>query len=177
MDQIPRVVASQEIYKGRIFRVRVDTIDDGGRERKLEIVEHPGSFAIAALTADERLVLVGQYRHAAGQMLWEIPAGTAEPGEACEDGARRELREETGYTAGRLEPICTAYPTPGYSSERVHVYLAEDLRSGNAEPEEDESIEVREVTLQEASSMQAGGLIVDMKTILALLWLKGRRHK
>src|SRR5579871_2446035 len=107
MSESPKLLRSQEIYKGRIFRVRVDTIEDEGKERKLDIVEHPGSFAIAALTQDDRLVLVRQYRHAAGGPLWEIPAGTAEPDEECLAGAQRELREETGYTAASWELLCT----------------------------------------------------------------------
>lgn len=178
MSEEPRLVASQEIYKGRVFRLRVDTVEDGeGRRYKLDIVEHPGSYAIAALPAPDRLVLVRQYRHAAGRSLWEIPAGTAEAGESCEDGARRELREETGYVADSLELLCSAYPTPGYCTERLHIYAARGLHAGPQQLEEDERIDVREVTFSEAQSMQASGDIIDMKTVLALLWLAGRRHK
>ena len=177
MSEHPRLVASQEIYKGRIFRVRVDTVEDEGREQRLDIVDHPGSYAIAALPSPDRLVLVRQYRHAAGQALWEIPAGTAESSESCEDGARRELREETGYVADSLELLCSAYPTPGYCTERVHVYAARGLHAGPQQLEDDERIDVREVTFEEAASMQASGAIIDMKTIIALLWLDPGRRK
>lgn len=177
MTDLPKVVRSQEIYKGRIFTVRIDTVQIDGKERKLDIVEHPGSFAIAAIPAQERLVLVRQYRHAAGAELWEIPAGTAEPGEECEAGAKRELREETGFTADSWQQLCVAYPTPGFCTERVHVYAARGLHAGPQALEEDERITVREVSFGEARSMQASGEIVDMKTILALLWLEGCRDK
>jgi len=166
------VVSSQEIYKGRVFRVRTDTVqDESGRQHRLDIIEHPGSYAVAAMPAPDRLLLIHQYRHAAGQMLWEIPAGTAEPRETCEEGARRELREETGFTADTLELLCTVYPTPGYSTESVHVYAARGLHAGPQQLEDDEHIDVRETTFDEAWSMQASGKIVDMKTVLALLWL------
>ncbi len=176
MSELPRLASSQEIYKGRVFRLRVDTVeDDEGRTHRLDIVEHPGSYAIAALPAPDRLVLVRQYRHAAGASLWEIPAGTAEAQESCEDGARRELREETGYEAESWELLCSVYPTPGYCTERVTLYAARELRAGAQQLEEDERIEVREVTFSEAASMQAKGEIVDMKTVLALLWLERPR--
>src|SRR6185437_15652601 len=104
MSDLPRLTASREIYTGRVFTVRTDTVvDEDGRRHELDIVAHPGSYAIAALPAADRIVLVRQYRHAAGQALWEIPAGTAEQDESCEEGALRELREETGYTADSLE--------------------------------------------------------------------------
>lgn len=177
MTERPKVLNSREIYKGRVFTLRVDTIEDEGAERKLDIVAHPGSFAIAPLPAPGRLVLVRQYRHAAGMALWEIPAGTAEEGEECEEGARRELREETGYTADSLELLCSVYPTPGYCTERVHIYAARGLHAGPQQLEEDERIDVREVSFEEAWSMQASGEIVDMKTVLALLWLAGGQHK
>lgn len=178
MSDQPRLVASQEIYKGRVFRLRVDTVDDGeGRTHRLDIVEHPGSYAIAALPAPDRLVLVHQYRHAAGQKLWEIPAGTAEESESCEEGAARELREETGYAADSLELLCSVYPTPGYCTERVRIYAARGLHAGPQQLEEDERIEVREVTFEQAWSMQASGEIIDMKTVVALLWLDPGRRK
>ncbi len=155
--------------------MRVDTIeDDEGRQHKLDIVEHPGSFAIAPVPAPGRLTLVRQYRHAAGQELWEIPAGTAETDEDCEAGARRELREETGYTADSLELLCSVYPTPGYCTERVHIYAANGLHAGPQALEEDERIDVRDFSFTQAWEMQASGQIIDMKTVLALLWLAGR---
>jgi len=178
MSQPPPVLHSQEVFKGRVFSVRVDTIrDEDGKERRLDIVQHSGSFAIAAAPRPGQIVLVHQYRHAAGQALWEIPAGTAEQDEDCEAGARRELREETGYTADSLELLCSAFPTPGFCTERVHVYAASGLHAGPQQLEEDERIDVRTVCFDEAWAMQASGQIIDMKTLLALLWLGGGRRK
>lgn len=176
MSDQPRVTASREIYKGRVFTLRVDTVEQDGQQHQLDIVDHPGSYAIVALPAEDRLVLVRQYRHAAGQALWEIPAGTAEAGESCEAGALRELREETGYAADSLELLYSVYPTPGFCTERVRMYAARGLHAGPQQLEGDERIDVREASLGDALSMQAAGEIIDMKTVLALLWLAGR-HK
>ena len=178
MSEAPTVVSSQEVFKGRVFSVRVDTIvSEDGRQHRLDIVEHPGSFAIVAVPQAGQIVLVHQYRHATGQALWEIPAGTAEQGEDYELGARRELREETGYTADSLELLCSAYPTPGFCTERVHIYAAYGLHSGPQQLEEDERIVVRTFSLDEAWSMQASGQIIDMKTLVALLWLDSGQRK
>ena len=173
MDETPRVVRTEEIYKGRIFTVRVDTLAVDGKEQRFEIVEHPGSVAIAALPGPQSIVLITQYRHAAGETLWEIPAGTAQSGESFQEGARRELAEETGYQADRFELLCDLYPTPGYCTERVRLFAARGLHGGTQSLEEDERIDVREVSFQEAAQMQASGQIRDMKTMLALLWLAG----
>jgi ADP-ribose diphosphatase len=173
MNQRPQVLQSREIYNGRIVRLRIDSVQDGTARHEMEIVEHPGSFAIAALPDGNHLLLIRQYRHAAGGELWEIPAGTAEPKESCEAGARRELEEETGFRADRLELLCTTYPTPGYCTERVHLFAARGLHAGAQHLEQDERIEVRQVSFQDAWRMQASGEIVDMKTMLALLWLAG----
>jgi ADP-ribose pyrophosphatase len=178
MSETPTLLASREVFKGRVFSVRVDTIlDEDRKERRLDIVEHPGSFAIAAVPEPGHLVLVHQYRHAAGQALWEIPAGTAEDDENCDLGARRELREETGYTADALELLCSAFPTPGFCTEKVHIYAAYGLHAGPQQLEEDERIDVRTVSFEQAWAMQASGEIIDMKTLVALLWLGGRLHK
>ncbi len=174
MGDTPQVLHTQEIYNGRIFRVRIDTLALDGKQQRIELVEHPGSFAVAALPTPGSIVLITQYRHAAGQELWEIPAGTAQVNEACEQGARRELAEETGYTADTLELLCDVYPTPGYCTERVRIYAARGLHSGPQALEEDERIDVREVSFEEARRLQASGEIRDMKTMLALLWLVGR---
>ena len=171
MDIVPKVRSSEVAFKGRVFSVRTDTVEDEGTLRRLDIVEHAGSIAIAALPTAERILLVRQYRHAAGGYLWELPAGVAEPDEPFEQGARRELREETGYTADRLEPLCSLYPTPGFCNEMVYLYAAYGLHAGEQCLEEDERIEVREYTLQQAWGMQASGEIRDMKTVLGLLWL------
>ena len=170
----PKVVRTKEIYHGKIFRVRVDTIEEDGKQREIELVVHPGSFAIAAVTEKNEIVLVRQYRHPAGLSLWEIPAGTAEPGEPPDAGAQRELREETGCLADSWELLAKLYPTPGFCTESVAIYVARGLHAGPQELQEDERIEVRHVSLQDAWRMQASGEIIDMKTMVALLWLGGR---
>lgn len=147
---------------------------DDGREVRLDIVEHPGSFAILARPGPERFLLVRQYRHPARAYLWELPAGKAEPGESPLDGAARELAEETGYRAARLEELASFYMTPGFCEERLHLVLADDLTLGEPSPDEDEAIEVRIVGLAEARGMAASGEIVDAKTLLAILWLEAR---
>ncbi len=176
-DDAPKVIDSKEIYAGRIFRVRIDTVEQEGKRREIELVVHPGSFAVAALPADDKIVLVRQYRHPAGLSLWEIPAGTAEPGEPPEAGAKRELREETGCLADTWELLATLYPTPGFCTECVRLYVARGLHAGPQQLQEDERIEVRHVSFQDAWRMQASGEIIDMKTMVALLWLDPRRNK
>lgn len=177
MADEPKVLKSKEIYDGKIFRVRVDTVEQDGKSRDVELVVHPGSFAIAALPDDGTIILVRQYRHPAGLSLWEIPAGTAEPGEDPLSGAQRELREETGCLAESWELLGGLYPTPGFCTECVRIYVARGLRAGPPEPEEDEHLEVRHVSFQDAWRMQASGDIIDMKTMVALLWLEKRRFK
>ena len=175
MEELPRVIRSEPVFKGRVFCVRTDTLDFSGTQQKLDIVEHTGSFAIAALPQPGSLVLVRQYRHAAGKYLWELPAGTSEPGEQREAGARRELREETGYTADRLELLCSVFPTPGFCTEIVHLYEATGLTAGKQELDEDEAIVIAPFTFEQAWEMQASGEIEDMKTVLALVWLAGSK--
>lgn len=176
-EKLPRVAASVPRFKGRVFAVRTDTLEADGKRYDMDIVEHAGSFAIAAMPAPGRLLLVGQYRHAAGRILWEIPAGKAEGGESCEDGALRELEEETGFKAGRLEKLCTIHPTPGFCTEVLHIFAAYDLSPGRQQFDEDEQIELREVSFEEAWSMQASGSAGDAKTMLALLWLSDGQVK
>ncbi len=173
MSDETRVLHTRNVFTGKVFAVRVDTVEQDGTTRDVDVVEHAGSVAILARTAPDRIVLVEQYRHAAGRKLWEIPAGVLNAGEAPESAAIRELREETGYAARRTSTMFKGYPTPGYCSEILHFVLADDLRAGEPEPDEDERIEVREVTLAEAAGMQAAGEIVDLKTMTALLWLAG----
>jgi len=175
MERLPRVVGTERAFEGRIFGVRSDVVRfDDGRDVRLDIVEHAGSFAILARPDPEHIVLVRQYRHPARAYLWELPAGKAEAGESPVDGAARELAEETGYRAGRLEELASFYMTPGFCEERLHLVLAEDLAPGEASPDGDEAIEVRIATLEEFFAMARDGEIVDAKTLLAALWLAAR---
>ncbi len=175
-DETPQTLSSKEVFAGRVFHVRVDELRyaDGSAHR-CDVVEHAGSFAIVALTDRNEIVLVRQYRHPTRVMLWEIPAGTAEPGEDPREGALRELAEETGYRASRIRRIAGGYVTPGFCSEFVHLFLAQRLTEGKQSLDEDERVEVALVSLERALEMMEAGEIVDVKTLLALQWTALRR--
>ena len=177
MEKGYAVVSSRPIFEGRVFSVRADRVRyPDGTLHPLEIVEHGASLAILAMPSPREVVLVRQYRHAAGRELWEIPAGAAEPGESAVAGAARELREETGYIAGRIEPFGSVWMTPGFCSEQMHFFRAEDLSAGAPSLDEDERIEVATFTLDAAWRLGAAGT-ADAKTVLALLWLQGGEAK
>jgi ADP-ribose pyrophosphatase len=161
----------RQLYKGRIVDLRLEQVTlPNGTTATLEMVHHPGAAAVAAVDAAGQIVLIRQYRHAAGGFIWELPAGVLatpdEPPEAC---ARRELEEEVGLTAGTLRPLGTILTTPGFTDERIHLFLARELRAGRRAREADEVIaEVRRVALAQALAMVRGGEVVDGKTIAGL---------
>jgi 8-oxo-dGTP pyrophosphatase MutT (NUDIX family) len=168
------VVSSRRAFEGRVFDVRVDEIRYGDDPpHRIDVVEHGDSVAIAAFDDRERLVLVRQYRHAVGTEVWEIPAGSVDRGENARDAALRELREETGYTAGRIGLLTSIYPTPGFCDEIVHVFVARDLRAGERALDEDERIDVELLSSDDAWRLVTGQ-VSDAKTALALLWLKAQ---
>ncbi len=157
-------------YRGRILNLRVDTVRiPNGAETIREVVEHPGAVVIAAIDSDGRVLFVKQYRHAVGRELLELPAGTLERNEPPETAARRELKEETGYTAGRWELLASFFSSPGILTEEMHVYLARDLAEGTFEPMEDEDLQIEQVPLSEALKQVGSGEIVDAKSIVGLL--------
>jgi ADP-ribose pyrophosphatase len=173
MDDVPQVLSSRRLFDGRVFNVRADEVRYAdGAEHRIEVVEHGASIAIVATPAPNELVLVRQYRHPARASLWEIPAGTAEPGETLADGARRELREETGFVAGRIRLVGSLWMTPGFCSEVMHVFHAEELTEGKPDFDDDERIEIGRFSFQAAWRLAAGG-IADAKTVIALFWLQG----
>jgi ADP-ribose pyrophosphatase len=173
MEEAPRVIASRGVFEGRVFRVRVDDVRyEDGSEHRIDVVEHGASVAIVATPTAGSIVLVRQYRLPTGRSLWEIPAGMSDPDENPADGARRELREETGYLAGRLRPLGSTWTTPGFCSEIMHFFHADQLTAGAPDMEEDERIEVRTCSHEAAWRLVAEGT-ADAKTLLALFWLQG----
>lgn len=139
-----------------------------GRETTREIVEHPACVAVVAVDWQDNVVLVRQYRRPAEKVLLEVPAGHIEPGEKPDECAARELREETGYVAGRMERIGGFYSSPGYSTEFLHLFLATDLQAGVARPEEDETIEVAVTPLERVPHLILSGEVCDAKSIAGL---------
>lgn len=163
------LVHSRKIYDGRVVRLRIDTVRINAIRVVREVVEHPGASAVVPLTSDGGVILVSQFRHAAGVDLLEIPAGTLEPGESPEDCAIRELREETGRIAARLEYLTTIFPSPGYSNEVIHIYMAEVGGRAEQKTEPDEAISIVCLSLDEAIKMIWDRKIRDAKTITGLL--------
>ncbi len=174
-------IASRRIYTGRVLNLDVDTVRfPDGSSGELEMIRHPGAAAVVpVLTADRsedpQILLIRQYRYAAGGNVWEIPAGRLEEGESPEACARRELLEETGATAGRWERLTTIYTTPGFTDERIHLFAARDLvvRPQETRREPDEFMEVKPVTVRAAIDMIRTGQMVDGKTIVAVLFFAG----
>jgi ADP-ribose pyrophosphatase len=170
-----RVISSREVYRGPVFWITTDQVEEpGGVRARRDIVRHSGSVVILALDesrSQPRVLLERQYRHAAQDYLWELPAGRIDPGEEGAVAARRELLEETGYTAKRWRCILRFYASPGFVAETMNVYLARDLQPGKAQPEADEIIQVRWIPLATAVRMAIRGSIRDAKTISSLLWL------
>ncbi len=168
-----RTVASRKVFEGRLITVRVDDVQlSNGHVATREIVEHPGAVGIVALTSDDGLLLVQQYRKAAETLTLEIPAGTLGPGEDPLACAVRELKEETGYTAGTMHSICSFYTAVGFCTEMMHLFVARDLEPGEAANEEDESIEVVTASVTSALEMIERHSIVDAKTVAAVLWAR-----
>jgi ADP-ribose pyrophosphatase len=149
--------------------LRVDRVlFDDGIEATREVVEHRGASVIIPLLEDKRVLLVRQYRYAIGKELLEIPAGTCDEGESPEDCAKRELQEETGFTCDDLEKVLECYVAPGYSTEKIHFFLAKRLRRTQQDPDEDERISVEPVSIPEALAKIRNGEICDGKSICAL---------
>ncbi len=169
-----RTLDSRPAWSGRVISVRVDEVElSDGRRSAREIVDHPGAVAILAWDG-ERLAMVRQWRHATGQELLEVPAGTLEPDEAPDATARRELSEEVGLAAAGWEAGPTFYTAPGFCTELMHLYLATDLTEALADGDEDEELEASWMTLDDALAATDDGRIVDAKTMVALAWLARR---
>ena len=166
-----RVLKSATLYAGPVFGVRQErVVEPGGIKVTRDVVTHPGSVVLLPIFPDGRILLVRQYRHAVGEFLWELVAGRIEPGEAPLDAARRELLEETGCTARRYRKLLDVFPTPGFVSERMLIYLAEGLQCGKSRPEADERISVRRWRLAELERMIELRRLRDAKSIAGILY-------
>ena len=180
-EEGPGQIASRRAYSGRIINLDLDRVRfPDGSEGELEMVRHPGASAVVPLLSDPlgdnpQVLLIRQYRYAAEQFLYEIPAGRLDLGESPLECARRELREETGCDAQRVEPLTTIYTTPGFTDERIHLFLATGLVQGAAQREADEFIEAEPMPLSRALDLIRSGEISDGKTIIGLLYAAGFR--
>jgi ADP-ribose pyrophosphatase len=186
MPERAEVLKSEVVFQGPLFRVlRDEIVEPTGLRSIRDVVRHNGSAVILAVDRSSSkknpwIVMERQYRHAANQFLWELPAGKLDAGEDPVTGAQRELAEETGYRARKWRPLVSYFASPGFLGEAMQVFLAEDLYAGEATPEEDERIEIRLVKLSDILKMIEKGAIHDGKTLNAVLlyaWTLGRKRK
>lgn len=170
MELTEKTIDSREIFKGRIVRVRLDTVRlPNGKEGIREVVEHPGGVAILAIDSEGRVLLVRQYRYPFERVMTEVPAGKREPGEPPFITAQRELQEEVGATADTWTELGTLIPSPGCYGETLYLYMAQDLHFGATHPDEDEFLEPLRVPLDEAVRQCMDGTLTDAKTVAAIL--------
>jgi len=172
------LLSTKRRYSGRVIHVDQDSVRfPDGSTGLLEMVRHPGACAIVPFLdeptdGDPRILLIRQFRHAADGFIWEVPAGTLGPGEAADDCARRELREETGCTAGAIRHLTTVFTTPGFTDEQIHLYLATGLGRGELEQDHDEFISVHEFRWSKIGRMIRTGEIRDAKSLCALMFVQ-----
>jgi len=167
------LIRSETLLQGRAFKIRRDYLKTpNGRETSLEIIEHGGSVVLIPIDDDGNLLFVRQYRHAVGKDLLELPAGTRDKDEPFEECAAREIREETGMQAGKLQKVGEFYLAPGYSSEFMVVFLATGLKDNPLDADDDEFLEVEKIPLKQAIQMAERGDIPDAKSLAALLLAK-----
>ena len=173
-----KVISSRELLKNKLFRVVEEVAKDpGGFEIKRSIIRHPGSAVMMAVDGKDRVLLVRQFRLPAEQNLWELPAGRLDPGESPLQAAKRELREETGYSAKKWIRLASFWASPGYIDEKMNLFLALNLTEGEQQPMEDERIELRWFQKRELAAFVTGGKILDAKTIIGyFLWLDYTRR-
>lgn len=168
-----KTMKSDKLYEGKLLNLRVDTVEIPNKKySKREIVEHPGGVAIIAVTNDNSIVLVKQYRKAIEKFLLEVPAGKLEINEEPRETAIRELKEETGYEAKRIEYLLEFYTSPGFSNEKIYLFLATDLEEGEPTPDTGEFIETFKYNIEDLIKMVDRGEIIDSKTIIGISFAK-----
>ena len=172
------LIKSEILLQGRVFKLRRDHLKTPeGRETKLEIIEHGGSVVIVPIDQDGNVIFVRQYRHATGQDILELPAGTRDDDELHEECAARESREEIGMEAGKLEKVGEFYLAPGYSTEFMAVFIATELKHNPLDPDEDEVLAVEKIPVKEVFEIARDGKIQDAKSLAALLLAKPQLEK
>lgn len=172
------LLSSRRAYTGRIINLDIDTVRfPDGSSGELEMVRHPGAAAVVPFledprSADPTVVLIRQFRHAADGYVWEVPAGRLDPGESPEACARRELEEETGLAARSLRHLTTIYTTPGFTDERIHLFLADGAETGSVRREPDEFVEVHRLRWSAVRGLICGNEVVDAKTLACLTFVE-----
>lgn len=170
----PKIISTKKIYDGRVFDLSSVEIRDGTSEYKREIISHAGSAVIVPVLGDRTILLVRQYRHAAEKYLLELPAGTIDKGESPEECAVREVEEEVGFKINKVEKLTEFYVSPGFLTEKMHLYLATDLTRSEQNLDHDEILCVEEISFEEAFAKIVSGEIEDAKTIIGLIF-SGKR--
>ncbi|WP_211329301.1 NUDIX domain-containing protein [Ammoniphilus oxalaticus] len=177
-DLREKTIRTEQIYDGKIIRVQVDDVElPNGNRAKREIVRHSGAVAVIAITSEGRMVFVRQFRKPLDQTILEIPAGRLEAGEDPADCAKREMIEETGYRAEQMKFVTKFYTSPGFADELLYIYEGVSLTKGEAQPDQDEFVELVELTLDEAFERIEAGEIIDAKTILAVYHWQNQQLK
>jgi len=181
-NTLAKILSSKVMFKGRVFGVRrEEVVEPGGVRAAREIVAHPGSVVVLPVFPDGRILMIRQYRQSVRQYLWELVAGSKDSGESFEKGAHRELLEETGYAAQRMRKLLEVFPSPGFLTENMVIFLAQGLKPGKAQPEADERIEMRIFALREIESWIRAGKIRDGKSVAGILYyahgMRRGRHK
>jgi len=175
-EEKAQLLTRKTVYRGRIIRLDLERVQlPGGPVHELEVIRHPGASCIVPFVSEDEVLLLRQYRHAAGGFLYELPAGTLEEGEHPDDCAARELEEETGFKAGRLEKLGSIRTTPGFSDEIIHIYAAHDLTPGTQATEDCEILSVERLRFDEALDMIRDGRLMDAKSICGLSLAQLRR--
>jgi ADP-ribose pyrophosphatase len=175
MPEHPSLVSSTVTYKGRLFDIELDELKmENGVIARREILKHPGAVAMVPVAGDGRLLLVTQYRHAAGRRLLEIPAGTLEPGEDPRECAIRECQEEIGMKPGTVDAMGGIFVAPGYTTEYIHLFVCSDLKPSALDADEDEDLEVVPTRLNDALRLIDEGVICDAKSVVGILRYRWR---